>query len=274
MGISVIIPIYNCEPWLEQSVASALQFDRVKELILIDDGSTDTSPMLINSLAERDQRIIQLSHPNHANKGRSASRNLGIHAATQPWIAFLDADDYFLPNRFDGIDWETKLDGYYGSISSDNLVDPDQSGAVTHVPSSVMPAKLFALLTEQSEHYFSIISMTIRRESLLKIDLFDEQLKVGEDTDLIWRITHVLNLGLMETSEPIAVRRVHESNIEREDPNRAEFYHKWLTQTQYPLSEVARKRMFYAHMHYSSADKHRSRLYQKYQYAKWRLSNM
>ena len=274
MGISVIIPVYNCEQWLEQSVASALQFDSVREIILIDDGSTDNSPGLINSLAETDQRIIQLRHPNHANKGRSASRNLGIHAATQPWIAFLDADDYFLPNRFEGIDWETMLDGYYGGISSENLVDPDQSGTVTHVPRSVMPEKLFAYLTEQSEHYFSIISITVRRESLMKIDLFDEQLSVGEDTDLIWRITYELNLDKGQTTEPIAVRRIHESNIEREDPGRAEFYYKWLTQTQYPLSEVARRRMFYAHNHYSSPAKHRSKIYQKYQYAKWRLSNM
>lgn len=274
MEISVIIPVYNCEQWLEQSVASALQFDMVRELIIIDDGSTDNSPRLIKSLAESDQRVIQLSHQNHINKGRSASRNIGILAATQPWIAFLDADDYFLPSRFDGIDWDTKLDGYYGSIISDNLIDPIHSGALTHVPSSVTPDQLFAFLTEQSEHYFSIISMTMRRESLKKIDLFDEQLTVGEDTDLIWKIAHELNLDHVETSEPIAVRRVHESNIEREDPDRADFYHKWLTQTEYPLSEAARKRMFYAYEHYISPSERRSNLYKKYKYAKWRLSNM
>ena len=274
MGISVIIPVYNCEPWLEQSVASALQFDVVREVILIDDGSRDDTLRIINQLAEIDSRIIKLNHPNNQNLGRSASRNLGVLTATQPWIAFLDADDYYLPNRFDGMDWDTKLDGYYGTITSENLVNPDESGMLTGVPKDIIPEELFTYLTKQSESYFSIISMTVRRDSLIKIELFDQELKVGEDTDLIWRLAHKFHLEPTTLlDEPCAVRRVHESNEDREDKTRAKFYHKWLIQTEYLLSEEARKRMFYAYEHYKSPTKERSKLYMKYAYTKWKLSS-
>ncbi len=272
MRISVIIPVYNCELWLEESVASALQFDQVREVLLIDDGSTDNSPELINDLAENDHRIVKLSHKNHINKGRSASRNLGIEAATQPWIAFLDADDYYLPNRFDGIDWDNHLDGYYGTIVSESPFNPDENDLLTGVPMIINPEQLFGFLTEQSEHYFSIISMTIRRESLLSTTLFDEQLMVGEDTDLIWRLAHDLNLARAKTQDSIAVRRVHEPNNEREDSERVSFYAKWLNHPPYPITEVARKRMFYAYEYYKAPTDQRSRFYKKLAYTKWKLS--
>ena len=272
MGISVIIPVYNCEQWLEESIASALQFDMVKEVIVVDDGSSDNSPKLISKLVESDPRIVRLSHQNNENKGRSASRNLGTQVATQPWVAFLDADDYFLPNRFDGIDWDTEIDGYYGTIVSKNLVNTDQSGVLTGVPKSVKPEELFEYLTEQSEHYFSIISMTIRRDKLLSTTLFDEQLAIGEDTDLIWRLSHELSLDQGNMSDPIAVRRVHASNHDPEDPGRAEFYRKWLIAAPHELSDRAQKRMFYSYQRYKGQSYSESRLYEMYRFYKWKLS--
>lgn len=272
MGISVIIPVYNCEQWLEESIASALQFDRVKEVIVVEDGSTDNSPKLISELAESEPRIVRLSHQNNENRGRSASRNLGIQMATQPWIAFLDADDYFLPNRFDGIDRDTELDGYYGTIVSENLVNTDDSGVLTGVPIRIKPEELFECLTEHSEHYFSIISMTIRRDRLLSTTLFDERLTIGEDTDLIWRLAHKLNLDQINTPEPIAVRRVHISNHDREDPGRADFYRKWLIDAPYELSDRAQKRMFSSYRWYKDRSYPKSRWYEMYRFYKWKLS--
>jgi len=229
MGISVIIPVYNCEQWLEESIASALQFDRVKEVIVVEDGSTDNSPKLISELAESEPRIVRLSHQNNENRGRSASRNLGIQMATQ-------------------------------------------SGVLTGVPIRIKPEELFECLTEHSEHYFSIISMTIRRDRLLSTTLFDERLTIGEDTDLIWRLAHKLNLDQINTPEPIAVRRVHISNHDREDPGRADFYRKWLIDAPYELSDRAQKRMFSSYRWYKDRSYPKSRWYEMYRFYKWKLS--
>jgi glycosyltransferase involved in cell wall biosynthesis len=70
------------------------------ELILVDDGSTDDSSAFARSVAAAEpERIRYLEHPGHANLGMSASRNLGIGAARGRYIAFLDADDTYLPER-------------------------------------------------------------------------------------------------------------------------------------------------------------------------------
>ena len=271
MGISVIIPVYNSEQWIGQSVTSALNFDVISEVLIIDDGSTDNSSKLLRELASSDKRITILSHPNNQNKGRSASRNLGIQAATQPWVAFLDADDYFLSNRFDDIDLGSQVDGYYGSISSHNERNIEASGLVTGIRQDVKPELLYQFLTEQPNEYFSIVGLTIRREKLLESGLFDEGLDVGEDTDLIWRLSKLIKLHPQNTKEAIAIRRVHQSNYQRETSDRAAFYYKWLTEPPYPLSERAQKRVFYAYQKYNSS-KDNSKLYERFRYIRWKLS--
>ena len=272
MGISVIIPVHNCAPWIEQSVESALQFDLVKEVIIIEDGSTDGSFSLISELASREHRVLVLHHPNNQNRGRSASRNLGARAATQPWIAFLDADDYFLSTRFAGIDWDSQADGYYGSIKSESEVGTAESGQITGLSQMIKPESLYLFLTEQSEEYFSIISLTVQRDKLLESGLFDLQLEVGEDTDLIWRLSKCYNLYPQKTSKKLAIRRVHQRNSHRETVNRAVFYFKWLKTPPYPLSKRAEKRLFYSYQRYKNGSWTSSKIYQRYRYLVWKLS--
>ena len=101
MTISVIIPVYNAAAYIEKAVCSALFHAEVKEVVLVNDGSTDNSLAIIQKLQQIDNKIKIYHHKNKSNKGRSASRNLGIKKATQPYIAFLDADDFYLPNRFE-----------------------------------------------------------------------------------------------------------------------------------------------------------------------------
>ena len=100
MNISVIIPVYNASGFIKNAVKSAHHFDCVSEIILIEDGSTDSSLEVCEELVYRYDKVSLYSHPNHVNKGAGASRNLGIEKANNKWIAFLDADDIFLENRF------------------------------------------------------------------------------------------------------------------------------------------------------------------------------
>ena len=94
--ISIIIPIYNAAQYLEKAIFSVLNQDHGNlELILIDDGSTDTSFHVCEKFAETDQRII-LKHID--NSGPGNARNVGINLCSGEFIFFLDADDYLTKN--------------------------------------------------------------------------------------------------------------------------------------------------------------------------------
>ena len=92
--ISIIVPIYNAEPYLEACTTSLLQQGEV-QVILVDDGSTDGSLALAGELAAQDSRIAVSTQ---AHAGQSAARNLGLAHATGEYIAFVDADDCLAPD--------------------------------------------------------------------------------------------------------------------------------------------------------------------------------
>ena len=119
MKISVITPVYNAEKYITQAVESALQFPELYEIILVEDKSPDNALEVCKKLAEKHDRVKLFQHPDKGNHGAGASRNLGMKNATGDFIAFLDADDYYLPNRFDAereLFKNPEVDGVYGAI--------------------------------------------------------------------------------------------------------------------------------------------------------------
>jgi glycosyltransferase involved in cell wall biosynthesis len=98
--ISVVTIFYNAAHFLAQSIESVLAQDCDDwELLLVDDGSTDASAQIAEGYASQDERIKELRHPGKANRGMSASRNLGMNAARGELVAFIDADDRWRPNK-------------------------------------------------------------------------------------------------------------------------------------------------------------------------------
>ena len=96
MLVSVIIPIYCVERYLEQCLNSVVQQTHTElEIILVDDGSTDQCPMLCDAWAKRDSRITVI---HKANGGLSDARNVGIDSAHGDYILFVDSDDWIEPN--------------------------------------------------------------------------------------------------------------------------------------------------------------------------------
>ena len=94
--VSVIIPAYNAEPFIDETVRSALdQTHADVEVIVVDDGSTDGTL----------QRLVAFEHRitivRRARGGVAAARNAGAERASGTWIAFLDADDLWLPNKLE-----------------------------------------------------------------------------------------------------------------------------------------------------------------------------
>lgn len=97
--VSIIVPVYNAEKYLQECVESVLcQTLSDIELILVDDGSTDSSPTLCDQYAAQDRRVKVIHKPN----GRAASaRNAGLRAASGEYVAFVDADDWISPDMYE-----------------------------------------------------------------------------------------------------------------------------------------------------------------------------
>lgn len=99
--VSVVLCFYNEESFLEEAIQSVLSQEYVNwELLLVDDGSNDNSTQLARSYAAAfPDRISYVEHPYHQNHGLSASRNAGIKKCRGSFVAFLDADDVWLPDK-------------------------------------------------------------------------------------------------------------------------------------------------------------------------------
>jgi glycosyltransferase involved in cell wall biosynthesis len=231
MNISVIIPVYNAAHFIEAAVKSALAHSEVKEIILIEDGSPDNSNHICELLTEKYSIVKLFHHPNRTNKGAGASRNLGIRKATQEYICFLDADDIMTEIRFHKektlFETNDSIDGVYGALGTKYY---DQTGAkawekrgltessLTTVNKEIAPSDLFAFLigirnNKGYNGYFSLVTLTVKRKKLLLHNLlFDESLRLHQDSVFIFQCAYYLNLCAGEIGLPIAIRGVHENN--------------------------------------------------------------
>ena len=96
--VSVIVPVYKVEAYLDKCVESLVAQDlREIEIILVDDGSPDNCPALCDAWAQRDERIRVL---HKENGGLSSARNAGVAIARAPYVGFVDSDDYVAPNMY------------------------------------------------------------------------------------------------------------------------------------------------------------------------------
>ncbi|HKR07035.1 MAG TPA: glycosyltransferase family 2 protein [Bacteroidia bacterium] len=222
MQISVIIPVYNAEKYIRKSVESALQFEEVKEVILIEDGSPDNSLSTCVDLCKEFSKVKLFRHPDGKNHGAGASRNLGLKNASYPFISFLDADDYFLPNRFD-TDKEifkrhTDADGVYNAIGMHFYSEESRKYFIkplTTVNCKCSPDNLFTGLVGMIHDFghFHLDGFTLKRSALLRINsLFNPQLRLHQDTEFLIRASWYINLYAGELTIPVANRGVHSDN--------------------------------------------------------------
>lgn len=100
--ISVIVPVYNVEKYLEKCISSILkQTYKNFELILVDDASPDRCPIICDEYAEKDERITVIHR--EMRGGLSAARNTGIDAARGNWLSFVDSDDWIAPDMLESL---------------------------------------------------------------------------------------------------------------------------------------------------------------------------
>jgi glycosyltransferase involved in cell wall biosynthesis len=99
--VSVVLCFYNEEKFLKEAIESVMNQDYEHwELIVVDDGSTDNSSNIAREFAdEHPDKILYLEHAGHANRGLSASRNVGIKRTNGEFVSFIDADDVWLSDK-------------------------------------------------------------------------------------------------------------------------------------------------------------------------------
>lgn len=219
-SVSVIIPVYNGELFIEKAIHSAIKQPEVIEVIVVNDGSTDETQQVLDKLQQSISELKVFHHPNKINKGRSASRNLGIKQASGNYIAFLDADDYYLEHRFSN---DSKLfqeynaiDGVYNAIGVHFYRDPNEKEnglELTTVTEKIKDNELFNYLLSGKKGYFSIDGLTVKKSIFNEVGYFNEKLEVAEDTDLILKMAIKCSLYSGVIHKPLAMRGVHCDNV-------------------------------------------------------------
>ena len=258
--ISVIIPVYNGQEFIDRCLTSMLVQKDLTEIIVVDDGSTDESVAIIKSFTNKDSRIRLLQHKDKSNHGRSAARNLGIRKASCNWITFCDIDDYYLPNRFEYfLSLNLKnIDGTHEAVVADyknESLNSTTSTITTVAQDFDQPKSLQNFLISNREDRISIISLIIRKSKIVEAGFFDEDLKIGEDTDMLWRLAGISKLRHIQVVPPRVIRAVHDQNTyqyqDKVDSARRQFYEKWMNEMKkYNLSPAATNRITKSYHHY------------------------
>lgn len=189
-SVSVIVPAFNCGDMLVRALESVFaQVVEPYEVIVIDDGSTDNTAEVAGRYVDR-IRLIQ-----QANDGASVARNTGIKAARYTWIAFLDADDEWLPGKMEkqfailkahpDIRWCAGNFIHHQSGREQLVQEPEDIDAL-RAGKDYLACFLTAIGKQQIRIQTSTI--IVHREIFTDIGLFEPQLLRAQDTDLWWRI--------------------------------------------------------------------------------------
>ena len=144
MLVSILIPCFNAERWIGQAIESALaQTWREKEVIVVDDGSTDRS---LDVIRRFDGQIHWETGP---NRGGGAARNRLMELATGPWLQYLDADDFLLPEKIsrqmEFLCHRPETDVICSPIIAEDIVDGEIVRRTTTIPHPRDPWVLLAL---------------------------------------------------------------------------------------------------------------------------------
>ncbi|AWG21451.1 hypothetical protein FFWV33_07845 [Flavobacterium faecale] len=252
--LSVIIPVYNAEQFIEKSIRSALDQPEVTEVIVVNDGSTDGTQAILTWMQNENPKVKVFQHPNYENKGRSATRNLGLQNATANYIAFLDADDYYLPNRFTNdfkvFQTNDQIDGVYNAVGLRfyNTVSHELRNEMKRqftLTKKIEAKNLFCALLKGTYGYFHISGLTLKREVFEVIGAFNTKLVVSEDSDIFLRLALKCTLVASNINDSVAMRGIHSNNVfyrrDLYDENDLYFYesmYEWSSKNKINLNTV------------------------------------
>lgn len=209
--VSVIIPCYNGQQYIKEAIESVLQQKyQVFEIIIIDDASTDSSDKVIQAYLS-DHRIMY--HKNPVNGGIPFSRNTGIRESNGDYIAFLDQDDFWLPNFLSTLIEKSKKHPDIGLIFCDFYV-LDTSKGTKRIIRNPNPPDPHVFLEKLFLHKISIATFMqtalVKRECIDSLGYLDESLKVLDDYEFWLRVAGCYSMNRVDI--PLVVKRQHAEN--------------------------------------------------------------
>ena len=184
MGISVIIPVYNSAASIERCLSSVLAqtYKADYQIIIVNDGSTDNSLEIINRYIQ-EHPSIDILVINKPNGGVSSARNAGLYAATGEWIALLDSDDEWLPDKI------AVQIGIVNTHPEIDLLGTNVVGSQTRIlwklKDKLSPVKVWELFIKWHPSTPTVI---FRSEILKDVGVYDESMRYGEDGEFLLRI--------------------------------------------------------------------------------------
>lgn len=183
--ISIIVPVYNAEKYLTDTISSILQQTyKDFELILVDDGSKDNSPQMCDLIAEKDERVVVI---HKENQGVSAARNTGIDQARGEYICFIDSDDYVEKDMLECL--VNNAEEYKADISCCGLVQVALDGEVKNhychgekekIENMELLMQAFFTVPMYKEILYGPYNKIVRTE-IVKAVRFNEKYTVAED---------------------------------------------------------------------------------------------
>jgi len=239
--VSVIIPTYNCARYVPEAVESVLhQTYQDYEVIVVDDGSTDNTEKVLQKYRDKIRYIKQ------KNSGVAAARNTGIREAHGEWVAFLDADDLWLPLKLkiqmEFSDRHPDVDFIYGDASSFN-----SNGVLTKsMFSERQPHEGNVIKNLLSENFIPILSVIARKKCFEKAGFFKEGMKYSEDYEMWLRVAKFFKFGYI--TEVVVSYREHEKsasqNFEKMHAAHLDILNAYLKDPRIPYVAAAKIRGF------------------------------
>lgn len=182
--VSVIIPTYNHGEFIEEAIGSVLaQTYRNLEVLVIDDGSTDQTFETLKRFQGRLRYVFQ------ENQGVSSARNRGIRMAWGDFIAFLDSDDAWLPEKLE-LQMEILMQNPSVGLVGCGVLFVDSSGGVEKewIPKDYAGQEEFLEELRVRNVFFNPSCAVLRRDCFDRVGLFKERLRFGEDWDMWLRV--------------------------------------------------------------------------------------
>ena len=225
--VSVIIPTFNRADFITNAINSVVkQGHKNIEIIIVDDGSTDNTAMVVGSLQKQHSNILYC--PNERAKGPSGARNTGILRASGEYLALLDSDDIWLDHHLtNGLGILTKhpeIDVLFGNFNvvdfqtGKHLYDFFAQKKILHSLMSVQISPGFRLLQDNlfealiQENFFHLTSAIIRKSSAHNI-LLDESIMFSEDRDFAIRLYKEAHTAFAYREDPVFVFHRHDSHL-------------------------------------------------------------
>jgi glycosyltransferase involved in cell wall biosynthesis len=212
-NVSVIIPAYNNAAYLAEAIDSVLsQTYRSLELIVVDDGSTDETRDVVRTYQERDNRVRYLFQ---SNRGPSAARNYGMREARGKYIAFIDADDVWMPPKLQQQVAAISRDKSIGFVYCDTVF-VDRARRV--IRDYVRKIRLVSgdIAFDLFNDFFLITSAVVIRASCCgTAGYFREDMRVGEDYEYFLKLAYRYRGAVV--GEKLMIRRVRSDSLSRQD---------------------------------------------------------